>query len=201
MYLKEKIERVQKKGLPVPSAVGIKRVLGGERGGGDHDADQQEVGNDLRRSWSWWWCCCHYPFIKLTHSSINKLMLVIVFLSVISFVTVIDCICLIFGQVKSLWSIVWKWQQCYGNYVKKKICHWPLEFLIRSPIKLYAAKKVVCPNFFVKRIENRKRSVMLRIISYFWGNRIRPKAPAARYLPTNGIEISHQPFGFFAILK
>ena len=53
MYLKEKIDkRVQKKGLPVPTAVGIKRVLGGERGGGDHDADQQEVGNDLRR-WSW----------------------------------------------------------------------------------------------------------------------------------------------------
>ena len=51
MYLKEKIERVQKKGLPVPSAVGIKRVLGGERGGGDHDADQQKVGNDLGRSW------------------------------------------------------------------------------------------------------------------------------------------------------
>ena len=52
MYLKEKIERVQKKGLPVPSAVGIKRVLGGERGGGDHDADQQKVGNDLGTSWS-----------------------------------------------------------------------------------------------------------------------------------------------------
>ena len=52
MYSKEKLTRVQKKGLPVPSAVGIKRVLGGERGGGDHDADQQEVGNDLRRSWS-----------------------------------------------------------------------------------------------------------------------------------------------------
>ena len=32
-------------------------------------------------------------------------MLVIVFLSVIGFVTVVDCICLIFGQVSSsLWS-------------------------------------------------------------------------------------------------
>ena len=105
---KKNLTRVQKKGLPVPTAVGIKRVLGGERGGGDHDADQQEVGNDLRRwSWSWWWgCCqCHCHYIKLTHSSINESMLVIVFLSVIGFVTVVDCICLILGQVSSsLWS-------------------------------------------------------------------------------------------------
>ena len=50
MYPTEKLTRVQKMGLPVPTAVGIKRVLGGERGGGDHDADQQEVGNDLGRS-------------------------------------------------------------------------------------------------------------------------------------------------------
>ena len=51
---KKNLTRAQNKGLPVPSAIGIKRVLGGERGGGDHDADQQKVGNDLRRSWSWW---------------------------------------------------------------------------------------------------------------------------------------------------
>ena len=33
------------------------------------------------------------------------------------------------------------------------------------------------------------------------GNRIRPKAPAGRYLLANGIEISHQPSGFFSLFN
>ena len=59
--------RFWKKVWPVPPAVGVERVLGSQGSGRDHDADQEEVGDDLATS-----LISQHAFILQMNSMLSK---------------------------------------------------------------------------------------------------------------------------------